>query len=246
MREYWSCTKFANFIRGISKPASESFEGWDSWHFNAKAAYPFRYWLAETALDNIQKSIWYIPNTFRDIKHYYRNRFVTKTHVLNSWLPKGQYYDLDTRILNCLFDELVNFVEFEKAEMQSWSHPTKLYKPLFGEWRSATLGLAYLDWEISLKDSDEDGMLMCHNRQSEAAQWIKDAYIWWTVTRPSRPDPYEVSGYNALPNDGWLSWSNNPEASKCAELVTKIEQEYDDEDEAMLIELIKHRKNLWT
>ena len=96
--------------------------------------------------------------------------------------------------------------------------------------------------------------------QAIRAKEIKELYTWWTVTYPNRPDPYEASGWSAYcermreeAGDGhrWIGMqSKNPETetmgTTALELLRKIEQDYEEEDEAMMIRLIKIRDSLWT
>ena len=44
---YWTCSKFADWIRGTTKGGAKTSEGWDEWETRAKSAYPVRWWLAE-------------------------------------------------------------------------------------------------------------------------------------------------------------------------------------------------------
>ena len=108
---YWSNGKFANWVRGTPQPECGTSKEWRDWKQTAKTKHPFRYWLAETALDKIQDFIMYPIDKLYSVKYWLVNRFVTKTHQLTSNLKKGEWHELDERILHCLFDELVNFVE---------------------------------------------------------------------------------------------------------------------------------------
>jgi hypothetical protein len=94
--------------------------------------------------------------------------------------------------------------------------------------------------------------------QAKAAKEIIELYTWWTVTYRARPDPYDASGWteyceaSRLANGGKLSWSGDktPELKKMSDkahkLLQKIEAQYEKEDEAMMIRLIKIRQSLWT
>ena len=84
MRNYWSCTKFADRLRGTPKPTAETSSGWKEWGNAAKKAHPFRYWLAEEFLDAVQNVINYIPEKLYNVKYYINNRWVTKTHSLTA------------------------------------------------------------------------------------------------------------------------------------------------------------------
>ena len=73
----------------------------------------------------------------------------------------------------------------------------------------------------------------------------------------NRPEPYEVSGWTAYCeskrglNDGRLFGSKETDelrkqGDKALKLSSKIEKQYADEDERMMIRLIKARDSLWT
>jgi hypothetical protein len=90
------------------------------------------------------------------------------------------------------------------------------------------------------------------------AKEIIELYTWWTTTYRNRPDPYEASGWTAaceasrLANGGRLSFSADKDpvlkkaSDKAHKLLQKIEKAYEEEDEAMMIRLIKIRQSLWT
>jgi len=271
---YWSCSKLADKIRGTTKPYSETWEGWDDWHKTAKDDFPFRYWLVEEFFDDVQKFVNYIPGKINDVRYYLNNRFTTKTHALTSNLKKGQWYDFDTRILNCLFDELVNFVEVEKAwhycmwskdAQKKYAVPTfRKYWLLrwFREWRCPEAGVDYLKWEMTLTNEEYTHWLDqdygTPTLQAIAAKEQLELYEWWKNIRPNRPDPYDISGWSAYCDsrrsneDNLFSYFNDktPEeqkkTSKLLDVLHHIEKEYDDEDEKMMIRLIKVRQSMWT
>ena len=265
---YWNCTAIADCIRGTKKPGSATMQEWKNWEKQAQQNHPIRYWIVETGFNVLQDIVCYIPEKINNIRYYLNNRFYTKTHALTSTLPRGQFYEFDTRLLHCVFDELVNFVEIEKAWMlvcwsedkkQKYAVPLsrrKWYLRWFTEWRCAEAGLEYLDWEISLVNDDwcdkthPDYGKPTH--QAITAAEIKELYIWWTEKRPARLDPYDVSGWSDLcdSNDRAFFEEKTPEENKqirdSLDLCSQIEKQYEDEDEEMLMRLIKIRKSLWT
>jgi len=83
-RNYWSCTKLADKIRGIKKPASETSLGWDIFESECKSFNSIRYWIAEELLDNIQNIIYYPSDKFYSMISYLVNRFIIKSHQLTS------------------------------------------------------------------------------------------------------------------------------------------------------------------
>lgn len=231
---YWSCSKFSQWIRttfgGVEKPKSETWEGWKQWRVLAKQKNAFVYWLTEEGLDDIQNILAFPYDVVNVVRTYYINRYLDKLHYLPTKLTPGQYYEVDTRILHGLFETLVDFIEVEKAWMSvvfskddwtSFGFPW-WYKYRILRWtkrfRSVKAGLAHLEWEISLGDTSPG--------QSDAAKEELDLYKWWKFERPARVDPF---GTSLVSEEAW-----------------KLEEKYDQEDEEMLIRLIKIRKHLWT
>ena len=272
---YWTCSKFADWLRGTTKLKCGTSEEWHEWEDRAKAAYPVRWWLAEEGLDHLQKFVYYIPDKLNDIRYYINNRWITRSHALTAHprdIKPGQWQDVGNRFLPCLFNELVDFVEIEQA----WHHciwsdeaKTKFDVPWYRKgwlrlrtWRCPEAGMEYLRWAETLTNEEflEEGEK--HKAeptyQAKAAKEIIELYTWWTVTYPNRPDPYEASGWTAAceaqreANGGKLSFSSPKDpvlkkaSDKAHKLLQKIEAEYTKEDEAMMIRLIKIRESLWT
>lgn len=276
MRNYWTCSKFADWLRGTTKLKVGTSEEWHEWETRAKAAYPIRWWLAEEGLDYVQKFVMFIPDKIHAIKYYINNRWITRTHALTAHprdLPRGQWADVGNRILPCLFNELVDFVEVELAWWHlAWSpeERPKYNMPWWAvgwwrvrTWRCPQAGLDNLEWQRNLRWTENECAEGSPNigqltPQAENAQEILDLYKWWTETYRNRPDPYEASGWSAyceasrLANGGKLSFSGDktPElkkmSNKAHKLLRKIEADYEKEDEQMMIRLIKVRHGLWT
>jgi len=249
MRNYWTCSKFADWLRGSEKGGAKTSEGWDEWNDTAKAKHPVRYWLAEEGLDYVQRFIFYIPEKLRSIKYYCNNRFITRTHSLTAHprdIAPGTWHDVGGRILPCLFNELQDFVEVELAWWHLvWadeSERAKYKAPWwnFGwwnlhRWRCPQAGLDNLEWQRNLRweasevgdDFKDLGKL---TPQAVKAQEILDLYTWWTQTYRNRPDPYEASGWSAyceasrLANGGKISFSTDktPELKKMSTNAHKL------------------------
>ena len=276
MKNYWTCSKFADWVRGTRKPGTGTFEEWDSWEKEAQGYNPIRYWLAEEGLDYLQKVIYYVPDTLYSIKYYINNRWVTRTHCLTAHprdIKPGSWHDVGNRFLPCLFNELVDFVEVELAWWNIiWSDDAakEFNAPWYARgwfrwrsWRSPASGLANLEWQRKLVYDEDwldkaDPLYGKPTPQAEKAQEILDLYTWWTVTRPARPDPYEVSGWSAYcklceEQPGGMFASMNREdpklkkmSTKAHKILDKMETDYEKEDEDMMIRLIKVRHGLWT
>ena len=190
-------------------------------------------------------------------------------------IKPGEWRDVGNRFLPCLFNELQDFVEIELAWSHiAWSNKedrAKYAAPFWASgwfrwrtWRCPEAGLDNLKWQSELRHSTDDGWkendpnIGLPTPQAVKAQEILDLYTWWTTTYRNRPDPYEASGWTAAceaqreANGGKLSWSTPKDPAlkkaqtKAHKLLQKIEADYEKEDEAMMIRLIKVRHGLWT
>ena len=213
---YWSCSKFADWLRGTPKLKAGTSEEWDEWERKAWGHSRVRYWLAEEGLDHLSKIVFFIPDTLHSVKYYINNRWITRSHALTASprdIRPGSWCDVGNRFLPCLFNELQDFVEVELA----WWHlawegkeaRAKYNAPWwrFGWWnvrlwRCPQAGLDNLDWQRNLRwkedevgsDSEVLGQL---TPQAVKAQEILDLYKWWTEVYRNRPDPMDASGWSA-------------------------------------------------
>ena len=275
---YWTCSKFADWLRGTAKLKAGTAEEWDSWTTTAQMKHSFRYWLAEEGLDYLQNIVYYPTDKLYDIKYYINNRWVTRTHALTAHprdVRPGNWSDVGNRFLPCLFNELVDFIEIEKAWMHiAWgseADKAKYKAPFWASgwfrwrtWRCPQAGLDHLAWEMTLTNSEwlepDHKDYGQPTPQAKRAKEQLELYTWWTVTYRNRPDPYDTSGWSAYceaareANGGslWgsLKSDKSPELKKMSDkahkLLQKIEAAYEKEDEEMMIRLIKARDSLWT
>ena len=274
---YWSCTPFADWLRGTPKGGAKTSEDWDNWHTQASQAHPIRYWVADTALDHLQDFVTWPVRKIYDFKYYINNRFVTRTHCLTAHprdIKPGEWSDVGNRFLPCLFNELVDFVEIEQA----WSHiawdaeARKKYRAPFWAsgwfrwrtWRCPEAGLDHLNWASELRMTEDWGVHSGDKGygeltgQAKNAREVRELYLWWKEVYPNRRDPYDASGWTdyceaaRLANGGKLYFGadKSPElkkqSDKAHKLLQKLEEDYEKEDEAMMIRLIKIRNSLWT
>jgi hypothetical protein len=175
---------------------------------------------------------------------------------------------MGNRFLPCLFNELVDFVEIEQAwhhclwsseEKKKFNYPW--WRKWYRQWRSPEAGIAYLEWAMSLTDEEflEEGEkhLAEPTYQAKAAREILELYRWWKEVYPNRPDVHDASGWTAYCDmrreKGYhlldMEDKSPEEREWCRTALDKsreIEKAYDDEDEAMMIRLIKIRESLWT
>ena len=198
-------------------------------------------------MNKLQNFIYFPVDVSDTFRTYIRNRYLDKIHYLKTGLKPGSYYDLDTRIINGLFNELVDFVEIELAHLSLWDR-TKKYK--FKNGRCIEAANDYLDWVCNLKynedylTSPKDKQYGKLTEQAKAYRKIKKLYEWWKNTRPNRVNPYcdpQLGDIDTICDN--KKYKNK---KKLYEKVYKIEQSQEDEDTKMLIELMKVRKHLWT
>jgi hypothetical protein len=122
----------------------------------------------------------------------------------------------------------------------------------------------HLNWASELRMAEDWGVRSGDKgygeltQQAKNAREIKELYLWWTETYRNRRDPYDASGWTAyceaarIANGGKFSLGadKNPElkkqSDKAHKLLRKLEADYEKEDEAMMIRLIKVRNSLWT
>lgn len=275
MRNYWSCSPVADWIRGSAKPKWGTREEWRDWKTVARKQYPIRYWIAEEGLDMLQNFLRWPIERLHDIRYYINNRFITRTHCLTAHprdIERGKWMDVGNRFLPCLFNELVDFVEveqswhnviFDEEAQKKFGAPWYRRWLKFRGWRNKESGLEYLNWASELRMDDSWGLGPGDKDygkltgQAKQAREIKSLYLWWTEVYPNRPDPYDASGYSEvcekirLANDGELFMdTKDPKLKKqqnrAHKLLHKIEQEYEKEDTEMMIRLIKVRHSLWT
>ena len=273
---YWSCSKFADWLRGTAKLSAATSRDWRLWRESARASHPIRYWIVEEGLDYLQNIWMWIPDRINDVRYYINNRWVTRSHALTAHardIRPGAWCDVGNRFLPCLFNELVNFVEVETA----WHHVMwdeaareRFAVPWYRRswlrwrtWRSPEAGLAHLEWASGLKLDSHMGVDPGHpeygqpTHQALAAREILELYHWWTRERPQRPDVYDESGwteYCELRRERGADFldledktEEEAEMGRVAlERSQTIEKAYEQEDEAMMIRLIRVRDHLWT
>lgn len=183
----------------------------------------------------------------RLIRNVYRNRAIWPKQ-----LSKKKWYDFDYQMLYVNMEMLTRFVEEEKSHMMFISH-NEISKPKTRE-EKRQLGLAYLDWEIGLGLDGE-------KVQSDAAKEIKLIYWWWNDKYPKRIDPYENKYYKEyrkmkkkrdleLYGSSIEKDKDTEERKKVYEkarnLSSELEERYYNEEQDMLIRLMKIRGSLWT
>jgi hypothetical protein len=196
--------------------------------------------------------------------YYCRNRFVDKTHYLHTDLEPGKWHEFENRILHGSFTELVNFVEIETA----WHHVLwadkeerkKYHVPFwrrhrilrFQRWRCPQAGIDHLKWEMQLEEP---------THQRDRAHELMFLYTWWKEVRCKREDEWVESGLRAFWDSmetkygsDWLGLGGRSKLTKAeqaeydrlSKAMHDLEEARFQEDEDMLIRLVKLRRSLWT
>jgi len=248
------------------KPIALPFETWRIWYAKAKKEYPFRYFMSETLPDFASVINKHTFGRFNDARYALYNRFIYKKYALTSNLPRGEWYDFDTRLLNGVMDEVVNFVEVESAihhccmdrdEAKKFGYNKLVNRWLFSKFRSAEAGLAHVNWAAGLRSSEIEGDWVVESgveesfgpltHQAETARELLAIYNWWKIDRPARPEPYAASGWSAYcERTPMFSERVGDSGKKELELLRIMEVQQEEEDTEFLIRAVKVRRGLWT
>lgn len=163
--------------------------------------------------------------------------------------------------------------ENQKKFGYKWYEMNRWLNWFASEKRHPLAGIEYLEWEMSLvkdeswygndeqciREAKEKGEFGQMTGQALAAKEQFELYHWWKNVRPNRPDPHDESGYSEYfrkleekhGGDFLASLDDQTpelveESRICSKRCHEIEEEYEREDEEMLIRLIKIRRSLWT
>jgi hypothetical protein len=230
-------------VRGEKKPHALGWDEWDDWRDEVAKRRPVRFFLAEKGLRILQDIVMFPVDLWRTVRNKIRLRFFDRPYCLDTGLSKWDWHELDERIIHGLFNSLKDYVEIELASM-FLSTDRGEFKMKAG--RCPEAGIANLEWQSELKYGDSDFIKKGDPRwgkptpQAVAARKILELYRWW-LARPDRPDPMDASGWSEV-----YESKDERKRSKASKRLGEIEEEYDREDEKMLIRLIRLRKSLWT
>lgn len=258
--KYWSDSKLARWIRNYHRPDWATLDEWDDWNEAAKKENPVRYWIAEIAMNKLQDIVYWPKDKIWDLRCYIVNRWVDRTHYMRTGLEPGQWHEFDTRMLHGMFTELVDYVEVECAlfatggwgDKHGHSKAPANWRRWIRTWRSSEIGVQYFREQLA-----EDKSFQYHSGMSPAqiAKEVLELYFWWTCHRPHRKDNLDASGWTAYNDwrtankvgmDEYREPYTQAKIHAILDLSGKIEQEYNDEDTAMMIRLVNLRKYLWT
>lgn len=172
---YWGSSKVIDWLReraGHEKPTSATSRGWKEWKAKYKAAHPKLYWFTEDFVDDVQDVINWPRDKINDLLNALNARFKDRYFGMTSTLSRWRYHEIDTRMLYCNFQTLVDYVEIELASNELWGyedgkstdhskefnhrqwHNSKVLRLFVPEWRSSAAGLKHLEWERNLRKDE--------------------------------------------------------------------------------------------
>lgn len=262
MNKSWSESKLSEFILGEPKPKIFGVNEYQEWCQDLKNRKRIRFYFSEDFLDDLQDFIYYPFSLILKIKHYILNRFIYKTHTLSSSLKKGEYHSFEDKVLYCLFDSLVDYVEKVKAYNYLVCMSDEEFKNSKITWfdkfkvkylncGSQNIGLSCLNWEIGLKHDESsfldknDPIYGEQTEQAKTAEIILGLYNWWKIERKHRKDPFIITSCDDLIKNHGYSEEYKDERFRLYKEIDEIEQKHIDEDSEMLMTLIKIRQDLW-
>lgn len=198
---------------------------WEDWHRTVKEMHPIRYWIAETAADEIRYSVISFFRPLETLRYWFVSHFI----------PSRRYHMLDLRQPRMKGDK-------NSGYRYGWQDvPEKMLYAMFnllGEYlnkeQPVDLTLYYTHEQI-----EDDPHLKAQQKVFEEANSI---YYWWTKTRHE-----ENAHCDKLLND-WYEAHKNKEDSK-DELHTLLENQEklnEEKIDEMISRLVKIRRNLWT
>lgn len=197
-----------------------------------------------------------ISSVYWWIKYRTTNRY----HVICTGLPPG-YNDIHNVMLHTNFHIFMNFIEIEQAQscyvfdfekVQTFWEKYLPYYWKFNTFPAEKYAMKHLNWAAGLDDAN----IQIHNQsilQAEVARESILLYKWWKYDRPARRTAHHVM----VDNQGLGTMSMfDSDFDRTApdyiqyQLELKVadlnDELWEQEDEAMLIRLIKIRKSLWT
>ena len=253
---YWSHSRLALYLKrraGFSIPTALSWKDWDLHDEQCKQKSPFIFWLTDEFFNDIQSFVYWPYDKIRNLTYYFKNRFVTKSHMVVTTLKPGKWHESDDLMLHSMMAIMNDFVRNQKAWMRYiWHNSEKFDLPFwktkwpfrhFCKFDNEKLGLEYLRWEKTLTyDNVFDGVDLAGkptgqpSGQAIAAKELYTIYHWWNYVRPDRTDVYGED----------LEEIKTKYGKDYAKRIFEIEAEFDAEDEEMMVRLIKIRGHLWT
>lgn len=240
-------------------PGSMTSKGWRLFNKEYEERAPIRYWFEHTfKYSTLMPVKW----KYEKIHDWIRYRTYDRYHIVDTGLEPS-YYDPTTVILHVNFNILKEFVEVEQAwskylwsgeykETASWCEKHMPFYRRVYPFRRPDLGVKHFEWAATL----DDPALPPHERcdhQAVAAREILVLYKWWVEDRPARKEIEHVShddqglGMMSSLDDDFDREAPDFKAHVASmDAASKQEEDWNTEDEEMLVRLIRIRRSLWT
>lgn len=239
-------------------PGSMTTKGWRLFKKEYKEQAPIRYWFMNTF-----RYKWIMPFKWKyeNLKYWIQYRTFDKYHIVKTGL-QPQYHSVATIMLHAHFNLLKDFVEVEQAwhkyiwsgeyAKSSWFERKMPFYGVVFPFRNPQMGVEHFEWAATLDDPNLPPNERC-DHQAVTAREVLALYKWWTVTRPARTEiqyiPYDHQGLGGMASlDDDFDRNAEDYAAHVASMdaAAKQEEDWEKEDEEMMIRLIKIRQGLWT
>jgi hypothetical protein len=243
----------------FNPPGALSSKGWRLFNEEFKEKAPIRYWVQK---DFHRAVILPIKWKYEKITSWIIYRTYRRYHIVSTGLPPG-WNDVSQKLLYTSFTMLKDFVEVELAwRTYAWSDDYKekaswfekhmpFYRVIF-PFRSPEYGIKHLEWASTLDDPSLPPHERC-DHQAVSSREIKELYKWWVNKRPARKDleylEYNDQGFGflaSLDDDFDRDAEDFKKSRASMEQQSKLDEEWANEDDEMLIRLMKVRHHLWT
>lgn len=213
-------------------------EEWIDYKEFGKKEHPYLYKVYKCLYDfEIWLSVRY-RRYVEDPYYHLKNRLVRKSHLIDTGLKRGQWYDTDTRILHGMMEELVRFIEIEK-DGYPWELK-ELEKKRKGEPNE-------IDGE---PDNEYDGMNESQWRDMKTA-W--EVYTWWKKYPERRKmvdDMLDHTLRDKSKENDIMTFMADKTYKKHNDIVRQnrldAEEKLTKEESIMLKKIIDIRGSLWT
>ena len=239
----------------FNPPGALTSDGWNSFNEEFYLNAPIRYWL-----DNDFKKIFIYPVKwkYQEITYWFRYRIYDRYHIVKTGLPPG-YSEVDNTMLHVNFNLLKDFVEIQQATREYWSDDVSKtwceqhmpFYRVFYPFRRPDLGIKHLEWATTLDDPSlppyEQSV-----QQAKHAREVLILYKWWVEGRPGRVAVeihHPTNSGKSITDIFSSKFKNSPEYRKYRDDLDKSakqEERWDNEDDKMLVRLMKIRRGLWT
>ena len=260
----------------IDKPKALPWGGWEVWYDELKSTRPVAYFITEVLPVWLEQIPNHTTKYVSDFRRYFNARVNHSHGLSSSLakgkyheMPNRILYSLFDSFAEYIeVDEAYSTITWgDPDDVQAYKVPfTKRHSMLnWGKhWPCPKAGIKKLQWEMSLQYENDPV-------QVNMAIQKMILYSWWRTIRPARGDSWDVSGFRkfwkemeekygedfTLRRSSWrpnvaniknngMTTEERAEYKRLSAVKSAIEQQWEREDEEMLIRLIKIRKTLWT